>query len=164
MKTPYSRTLKSALLLAASSLLLSAFSPAPVLQDASTVVTLYVNTADIKTPNESSYCNFGQGDDISNEEYTIVVNVGTTVTWQGESSNAPDTDRVDIVSINYEGGKNVFGTNILKDTRQSPGKVSGKVLYATEGNNYKYKISFTVTSNGVKKKGTFHIDPKIEVH
>ncbi len=154
----------STLLTAACALMLSAFTPHLPPQDEPTVVTLYVNTADIKTPNESAYCNFGQGDDVTNENYTIVVNVGETVVWQGVSSDAPETDIVQITSINYQGGKNVFGSNNLKDTRDNPGKVSGKVLYATNGNNYKYQISFTVTNNGVKKKGTFHIDPKIEVH
>lgn len=149
-------------LLAFSSFLVFAFAP-PSNQDDGTVVTLYVNTADIKKPNESAFCNFGQTDNVSNEEYTIAVNIGETVTWRGVSSNAPDTDVVQITAINHMGGKNVFGTNVLNAAR-GEGTVSGKVLYPTNGNNYKYKISFTVTNNGAKKGGTFAIDPKIEVH
>jgi hypothetical protein len=164
MKHTLKSVRRSGLMLFVCALLLSAFSPVPVRQDDPTVITLYVNTAEIRTPNESNYCNFGQGDGVSNEEYTVVVNVGETIMWQGASSNAPGTDLVQITSINYEGGKNVFGTNVLRDTRDNPGRVSGQVLYATNGNNYKYKISFTVTNNGAKRQGTYHIDPKIEVH
>jgi hypothetical protein len=93
------------------------------------------------------------------------VNVGDTVTWQGVSSNAPSTDVVNIVSINHEGGKNVFDQNVLKSNGQSPERVSGVVKSRTDdGKKYKYKISFTVTNNGAKRNGMFHIDPKIFVH
>jgi len=147
----------------ACAFILTAFTFEPA-EQGGTTVTLYVNTADIKTPNESAYCNFGQGNGISNEEFTTLVSVGETITWRGVSSNAPNTDVVAITSINYEGGTNVFSQNILKESREAPGLVSGKVLVATGGKKYKYKISFTVTSGGSKNGGTFHIDPKIEVH
>jgi len=161
MKHPFNHRM-GLVLLACSSLLVSAFSTTNKLDD-DTVVTLYVNTAEIKKPNESAYCNFGQTNNVSNEEFTIAVNVGETVTWRGVSSNAPGTDVVEIKAINHMGGKNVFGTNVLNAER-GEGTVSAKVLYPTNGNNYKYKISFTVTNNGTKKGGTFSIDPKIEVH
>lgn len=157
-------TSRTGLLLIVCAWLLFAFTIDPAKQGGETIVTLYVNTADIKTPNETAYCNFGQENGVSNEEFTTEVNVGETITWRGVSSNAPGTDVVAITSINYEGGKNVFDQNVIKDTREAPGLVSAKVLYATAGNKCKYKISFTVTSGGAGKGGTFHIDPKIEVH
>lgn len=164
MKHPLLTTSRTGLWLIVTTWLLFAFTVDSAEQGGTTVVTLYVNTADIKTPNESAFCNFGQGSGVSNEEFTTVVNMGETITWRGVSSNAPSSDLVSITSINYEGGKNVFGQNVIKDTREAPGVVSGKVLYATAGNKCKYKISFTVTNGGNKKGGTFHIDPKIEVH
>ena len=155
----------STLLTAACALMLSAFTPHLPPQDEPTVVTLYVNTADIKTPNESAYCNFGQGDDVTNENYTIVVNVGETVVWQGVSSDAPETDIVQITSINYQGGKNVFGKNILPGDSGSPQKVKAQPTVRTSANeSCKYAIQFTVSNNGIKRNGTFKIDPVIQVH
>ncbi len=158
---------KSGLFLAISSLPLSAFSKLFGRKSAvaNTVVTLYVNTAEIDKQDVNASCDFGQDSSISNEEFTIDVNVGDTVTWQGVSSNAPSTDVVNIVSINHEGGKNVFDKNILKSNGQSPERVSATVKSRTDdGREYKYKISFTVTNNGSKRNGMFHIDPKIFVH
>ncbi|MFZ1807068.1 MAG: hypothetical protein WAU36_07605 [Cyclobacteriaceae bacterium] len=129
------------------------------------VVTLYVDTARINKQDVNASCNFGQDPSIANEEFTIDVNLGDTVTWEGVSSNAPSNDVVNIVSINHEGGKNVFDKNILKGNGQIPESVTGTVKSKTGGGEkYKYKISFTVTNNGSKRNGMFHIDPKIQVH
>ena len=158
---------KSGLFLAVSSLPVSAFSK---LLDgnkkpANIVVTLYVDTARLDKQNVNASCNFGQNPNISNEEFTIVVNVGDTVTWQGVSSNAPSTDVVNIVSINHEGGKNVFDENILKSSGGAQERVTATVRSKTDGGEkYKYKLSFTVLNNGAKRNGMYHIDPKIEVH
>ena len=160
---------KSGFLLAASALPLSALAKFLGLKKsppATTVVTLYVNTAQIDNRNVNASCNFGQASGISNEEFTIEVNVGDTITWQGVSSNAPSTDVVNIVSINHEGGKNVFDQNVLKSSMEDGReKVSAVVRSRTDdGNKYKYKISFTVINGGNRRNGMFHIDPKIEVH
>jgi hypothetical protein len=128
-----------------------------------TVVTLYVDTAQIAKSDVNQYCNFGQPSNIANEDFTIEVKVGDTVTWQAVSANAPSTDIVNVASINHEGGKNVFGKNVLKGDGQSPERVTAQVLHKTAGSDYKYKISFKVYNNGVKRNGTFHIDPKIRV-
>ena len=43
-------------------------------------------------------------------------------------------------------------------------KVVGTVLNPTpEGKEYKYTIAFTVYNNGVKRNGTYRIDPIIKV-
>lgn len=158
---------KSGLLLTLSAFPISAFSKLLKLNKNSEaiVVTLYVDTARIDKQDVNASCNFGQDPSIANEEFTIDVNVGDTVTWQGVSSNAPSTDVVNIVSINHEGGKNVFDKNILTGNGQSPERVTDTVRSKTDGDEkYKYKISFTVTNNGSKRNGMFHIDPKIAVH
>ncbi|MDZ4810578.1 MAG: AidA/PixA family protein [Bacteroidota bacterium] len=158
---------KSGLLIAAGALPLSAFSAfARRNRQAETiVVTLYVNTATIDKKNINASSNFGQDPSITNEEFTIEANVGDTVVWEGVSANAPSTDVVNIVSINYQGGKNIFDQNILKSDGNSPEKVSGVVRTKTDdGKKYKYKISFTVTNNGAKRNGIFQIDPKIFVN
>ena len=161
METRRSFLKKSSLLVAAGSLPLSALAQ----QGQNIVITLNVDTGSIDKSDVNASCNFGQDDSIPNEEFTVAANVGDTITWQGVSTNAPESDIVNIVSINYEGGKNVFGQNILSGDRNTPRRVSGKVQFATpEGQDYKYKISFTVTNKGQQRNGTFHIDPKIQVH
>ena len=129
------------------------------------IVTLNVDTGLIDKDNTSASCNFGQEESITNEEFTIVVNVGDTVTWRGVSSNSPETDVVNITKIKYVKGKNIFGKDLDTKDKGKHQKVSAKVLSSTavEG-AYKYDISFTVINNGVKRNGTFHIDPKIQSH
>lgn len=160
---------KSGLLLAAGALPLSAFSNLLGIKKTppeSVVITLYVDTARIDKQDVNASCNFGQEQVISNEEFTTVVNLGDTVTWQGVSANAPETDIVNIVSINHEGGKNVFDQNILKSSMSEGREIVTAIakLRTDGGEKYKYKISFTVMNNGAKRNGMFHIDPKIEVH
>lgn len=156
---------KTGLLITAGALPLSVFSITKRAFANNIVITLYVDTARIDTQKVNAFSNFGQAAGISNEEFTVEANVGDTITWRGVSANAPSTDVVNIVSINYEGGKNIFDQNILKSNGQSPETVSGVAKTKTEdGKKYKYKISFTVLNSGRKRNGTFHIDPKIEIH
>jgi hypothetical protein len=159
-------SLKPGLILAVSTLLLCSFtSISPIKQEEPVHVTLHVDTSQITSRNASSFCTFGQEDGVSNEEYTIYVSVGDVVLWEGVSSSAPDTDIVNITSINYQGGKNVFDRNVLQGDGGSPGRVRGTVVAeAPESNKYKYTIKFTVSNNGTKRGGTFQIDPKIQTH
>lgn len=126
-------------------------------------ITLFVNTSEIKKPNSDDSCNFGQEEGIANRDYTIHANIGDTIIWEGVSTNAPDSDEVQIVSINHEGGKNVFSENILKSDSNNPGRVVGIVVNGEEGDEDKYAISFTVMNNGRKRNGMFRIDPKIKI-
>lgn len=160
---------KSGSLFAAGLLPLSAFSILRTRQGQAEniVVTLYVDTGSIEKNNSAVACHFGQPEGVSNEEFTIDANVGDTITWVGVSTSAPETDQVNIRSINHEGGKNVFGQNVLIGDRGAPEKVVGKIV-STTGNEkrdfFKYKLSFTVKNNGQNRNGTFHIDPVIRVH
>lgn len=129
-------------------------------------ITLYVNTAEIVKPDVNSFCDFGQSDGSSNEDFTIIAEVGDTIIWKGESTSSGD-DIVNITAINHQGGKNIFDRNVLNGNGDSPETVSGEVLYKTvdeNGNkNYKYTIFFTVSNNGQIRNGKFQIDPKIQV-
>ena len=117
-------------------------------------VILHVNTAEITNQNISTTCNFGQEEGISNEEFTIEVNVGDIIIWQGVSSTS-DTDVVDITKIKYERGTNVF--NI--DEIDGISTVVGTVLRPTGNQDNKYKISFKINGTGA----TYAIDPKVIV-
>ncbi len=159
---------KSGLILTISALLLCSFTsstqPEPVAAE-NIVVTLNVDTGEIDKENASASCNFGQAEGISNEEFTIVVNVGDVITWVGVSSSSPETDVVDITKIKHVKGKNIFGKDLDTTDKGNHQKVSAKVLASTAVEGlYKYDISFAVTNNGVKRNGMFHIDPKIQAH
>jgi len=135
---------------------------AAVAQEVHTI-TLSVNTAEIESTNTSTTCSFGQARDITNENFTLNVKVGDIIIWKGVSSNAPDTDVVNITAINHEGGANVFNKNILRGNNQVPEVVTGVVVQGAPGSVEKYNISFKVLNNGSKRRGTFHIDPKIQI-
>ncbi len=156
---------KSGLFLATGSLLLFSFStitqPGQPVQ-ANVTITLHVDTGNIDNKNTATTCDFGQDEGISNEDFTVAVNVGDIITWEGVSSSSPSTDVVEITKIKYVKGKNIFGKDLGPGNNR---KITGKALSstATEG-DYKYDISFTVTNNGAKRNGTFHIDPVIQVH
>ena len=72
-----------------------------------------------------------------------------------------ESDDVSIVSINHEGGTNIFNQNRLRGNSAYPERVIGTVVSGNVGEFIKYKISFIVYNNGVKRQGTFNIDPKI---
>jgi len=103
-------------------------------------ITLYVNTSTIDSQNESLVSNFGQGEDISNEDYTISVSIGDSIIWKGVSSTSPEDDVVNIKSINYEGGTNIFDQNILKGNGEEPEEVVGEAVNGSVGDEIKYKI------------------------
>jgi len=166
MKNRISGSFKLWIYLSLSSLLFMSFStPMKRLAFENIIITLRVDTGQIDKKNASASCNFGQAEGISNEEFTIEVNVGDVITWEGISSSSPDTDVVDITKIKYVKGKNIFGKDLDTADGGKHKKVSAQVLASTavEG-DYKYDISFTVTNNGAKRNGTFHIDPVIRVH
>jgi hypothetical protein len=165
MKNRRSLIKKSGLLLTLSSLFLFSFTDSNQqgqIEPKNVIVTLNVNTGQIDNRNLAATCNFGQAEGITNEDFTIEVNVGDSITWVGVSSSSPGTDLVNITKIKHAKGKDIFGKDLLPGNKKN---ISGKVLTrATGEETYKYEISFTVTNNGVKRNGTFHIDPKIQAH
>ena len=121
------------------------------------VIVLKVNTAAIVKPNVDAYCSFeGQDPNIAAKDYTIFVNNGDKIRWQGVSISS-ENDVVSITSINYHGGKNLLGVNVIN------GVAIGTVQNGAVGDEEKYTVSFKVTNNGKQRNGTFLIDPKIKV-
>ena len=133
-------------------------------QKSTHTVTLRVNTSTIQVDSEDSVCNFGQKEGISNADFTIQVSDGDFIIWDAVSINAPDTDEVRITSIIHESGKNLLGQNTLRDSNQMPGIVMGRVQSGKSGEIQKYSITFKVFNNGTRRRGTFKIDPKIQVN
>lgn len=120
-------------------------------------ITLNVDTGMITKQTVSSYANFGQSSGVSNEDFTTNVSLGDYVEWVGVSSRS-ESDEVEIVSINHEGGARVFAKNVING---SNGVVIARVSAGKVGDYEKYTIKFHVYVNGVQKSGVFIIDPKI---
>ena len=125
-------------------------------------LTLTVDTSQITHQDSYQYCSFeGQEAGTDTRVYTINANIGDTIIWHGVSSSSPNSDVVNITSINYQGGTNVFGRNVLQG---EGGTVTGSVQYDTAGReDYKYVISFKVENASNSRPGTYHVDPKIKV-
>lgn len=123
------------------------------------LVTLNVNTGDISDSSISSNSDFGQTDGASNEDYTILVQLGDTIVWQGISSSNPTEHLVNIKSINHVGGARLFDRNVLQGDGGTPERVIGIISEGRSGDEKKYNIFFRLSN----KPGTFKIDPKIKV-
>lgn len=124
-------------------------------------VTLNVDTKEVKTDGAHNYCYFdNQPESLDTRDYTINANVGDVIVWNAVSTSS-ERDQVKIVSINHEGGTNVFNTDKMNGQN---GVVSGTITKNTVGKaDYKYTVAFKVMSNGSLKPGTFRVDPKIKV-
>ena len=124
------------------------------------VIVLQVNTANIEKQNVEAYCNFeGQNPEIAPRDFTTFVQNGDIIRWIGVSTSS-ENDVVNITSINYQGGKNLLGLNIL---RGDGAEVAGTVQNGAVGEEEKYTLSFKVIRNGTQRNGTFLIDPKIKI-
>lgn len=140
------------------SLLFFSFSNSTREPAANVTVTLLVDTGAVNKDNTGETCSFqGQPEGVSNEAFTIEVNVGDMVTWVGASTSSEE-DVVEIIQINYQGGKNVFGSNVLN---AQDGVMKGQIVNSTVGAaDCKYNIKFRVKG----KNGVFQIDPVIKSH
>lgn len=102
----------------------------------------------------STACRFvNQDPNTPTEEFTTYAEIGDTIIWSGESTDG--SAAIDIRKIKYDRGTNVFNKTDLDGETTVVGSIKRK----TNGNDYKYKISFKVNNTG-----TMHsIDPKIRV-
>ena len=85
-------------------------------------IILNVDTSLITVHNQNEFqiCHFEeQAPNTDSRDFSIDAAVGDMVRWEGVSS-VSDDHVVKITSINHQGGKNIFGKNVLKDTRQKP--------------------------------------------
>lgn len=126
----------------------------------SEIITLYVHTQTIDDKNVDASSNFDQPKDISNENYTVDVNVGDTVVWDGTSLDS-ELDEVVITQIIYTGDYNIFGKQNMKG--EGNGEVTATVENTTKGEMEIYTICFDVYNSG-KIRGSYSIDPKLQVN
>ena len=127
-------------------------------------ITLNVTTASLpltqaKIDADPSAVFFTPLELVDNKDYSTWVNVGDTVTWNGQMTLG-SSDPVDITQINHNGrpGDNVFQANVINGTG-SPETVVGTVQDGTAGEDETYTLKFKLNGTGQ----TFHIDPIIKV-
>ncbi len=97
-------------------------------------------------------CHFvGQVPNTDTREFTTYVEVGDAIIWSGQSTDG--NTKIDIKKIKHEDGTNVFD----KDELEGQAIVVGTIKKKTNGEPYKYKISFKINN----KRKMYSIDPKI---
>jgi hypothetical protein len=124
-------------------------------------ITLYVDTVKVTQENTDKTCSFGQNKATKNKDYTIAVESGDTIIWQGLPARGKARNLVNIKEVNYQGKNNIFGTPILQGNGQNPELVIGNVMNHSGGEDETYSILFTVSN---KPDDLFRIDPKLQVH
>lgn len=119
-------------------------------------VTLVCDTAALLDgESEDNACYFAESPDTDPKEFTITVNVGDTILWDGESTG--DSQTLLIKHIKFEKGTNIFNKRELDGETT----VEGKVKHNTKDKpDYKYKIKFKINESGKMYK----IDPRVRVN
>lgn len=151
LKTPFMKTLKS---ISLSLIFIFTFYGLSYSQN-QIRATLKCNVAALQADNPPyQVCQFvDQEPGTDTRDYTIYAEVGDTIIWDGQSSDG--NAAINITKIKYDRGTNVF------NNREIDGEttVVGTVQNNTEGNPYKYKISFKINDT----RRTYTIDPKVIV-
>lgn len=134
-------------------------------------ITLSVDTEKITKDNLQDVCSFKV--ESPNQKpilyvgdltkFIIHVDAKDVIIWQGISTNNPTDDEVNIASINYYGGENVFDREVLYPSEKDPRIVKGTVKKGSKGYEEKYSLKFNVVNSGRTQNITFEIDPKISV-
>ena len=122
-------------------------------------IVLKVNTTDIHPGADvekyASFVDQPLGESLIN--FTTNVNFGDTILWIGISSTNINDD-VLIEQINYQGGDNLLGQNVINGKN---GMVIG--IIKGEGDEEKYVIHFKVEKQGGGPNNTYLIDPKLRI-
>ncbi|MEB8345394.1 hypothetical protein OO010_05010 [Flavobacteriaceae bacterium KMM 6898] len=92
------------------------------------------------------------------KNFTIFVNEGDTIEWEGNSSSGAEVQIDEISYVNEENSSNIFRKPKISG-RRSNGKTKVKVKVEKEkkGKSYTYNIAFSIGTS------SFSIDPKIRV-
>jgi len=123
-------------------------------------ITLYVNTSALTHNRDvNQYANFGQEAGISNEDYTVLVNLNDDIEWVGVSSSAPDTDLVYITKIKHDKKDKLLNSDDIEGEKV----VKAKVTKGNSGDTEKYKLHFKIVSQTNPQDETFKIDPVLKI-
>lgn len=95
------------------------------------------------------------------KKFKVRAKPGDTIEWEGVPESG--SHHVNITSINYEDGNELFGQDILLGSG-TPEKVLSPAIQGVPGMMEKYSLHFTITNGNNECLGTYFIDPKIRVH
>lgn len=135
-------------------------------QDPTVTITLFVDTAELGTNNDApGGCTFKvdppsaivTNDPNDPKTFTIKVNDGDTVVWEGITTSDKD---VKMKKITYIKGTEIFKSKSIKgETKDGKEKVKAKAIKKTlKDKDFEYLIRFRVDGFG-----NYKIDPKIQV-
>lgn len=136
------------------------------------VITLSVDTNEINDENVLEVCSLQASEnttveaDDDLESFTVIVNEGDDIIWEGVSDFSED-HIVEITKVKYDSGTEVFNDFKTKDLEGKKDgkkkKVKAKVKNNTKNKEpTKYILKFTVIVNGVESE-EYSIDPVIKV-
>ncbi|GAA4312895.1 hypothetical protein GCM10023115_30750 [Pontixanthobacter gangjinensis] len=125
------------------------------------MITLEVDTENINQDNIEEMATFGQPSETPNRDFTLEVENGDVIIWQGRATQASG-GLVYIKLFKHEDGVQLLGTGRIKDTNNA-GVIVGKVQNGESGQMEKYSIRFEVRKRGSQTWETFEIDPKLQM-
>ncbi|QYA24493.1 hypothetical protein G3I01_02870 [Gramella sp. MT6] len=130
-------------------------------QEVNKMVVLEVDTDNINANNINEMATFGQPSEISNENFTLDVQLGDVIIWQGRTM--PGTGGlVRIKLLKHEEGVKLLGANRISE-QDGTGVVVGRVQAGQVGDEEKYSLKFEVRQRGSQDWVEYTIDPKLQL-
>lgn len=125
------------------------------------IIKLEVDTENITIDNIEETATFGQPSETKNKDFTLDVNIGDVIIWQG-SSTPSSGGLVKIRLFKHEDGIELLGERRIRDTDDT-GVVVGKVVQGDPGDVEKYTLRFEIRKRGSQTWESFEIDPKLQI-
>ena len=130
-------------------------------QDQKLEIILTVDVDDIAPGNLDRTCNFGQSKDISNEDFTTVVEIGDEVKWKIRVADS-SKGAAKLIKYKHETGPKFFKkdsisarNNRIKGTIEEGAGVDGEIE--------KYTLEFKIKKSGTNEWINYAIDPKLKL-
>lgn len=124
-------------------------------------IMLTVDVDNITAENLEETCSFGQGDNISNEDFTTIVTIGDEVKWK---IDVLDSSRgsAKLVKYKHENGPKFFNADSISVKNN---RIKGTIEEGagTEGDTEKYTLEFKIKKQGTNEWITYAIDPKLKL-
>lgn len=125
------------------------------------MVILEVDTENINANNIAETATFGQPSEVSNEDFTLNVQLGDVVIWQGRAMPGSG-GLVKITLLKHEGGMKLLGANRISE-QNGTGVIVGRVQAGQVDDMEKYSLKFEVRNRGSQEWVEYTIDPKLKL-
>lgn len=124
-------------------------------------ITLEVDTENINANNIEETATFGQPSETSNKDYTLGVEMGDIIIWQGRSTPSSG-GLVRIKLFKHDDGIELLGEGRIKE-QNGTGVIVGRVQNGSPGDVEKYTLKFEVKKRGSQTWDSYEIDPKLQM-